>query len=382
MFELQSLTLLEYILVSVFGLVLFAEIFYWLHVMLGIWRHRQHVKKGKIQYRDDKPPVSVIICARDEDTNLRNYLPAILEQDYPEFEVIVIDDRSTDDTHGILTIYGQRYPNLHLTFIPLNARAISTKKLGLTLGVKAARYDYLLFTDADCVPESNHWIDSMMRNFTDGIDFVLGYGAYFEDKSHLSRLISYDTLTIAMQYLGWAEIHRPYMGVGRNMAYRKSVFINNKGFAGSLDVQAGDDDLFVNKYANHTNTRIEVSPEAVTWSPAKKNHSSWWMQKQRHLSVSPHYRAGSKLIAGWESFARFLFYTSFILMLYVSKWPFIMAAFFCMVVKLLIQESVINRTARQLGQHRFALWNVFYFDLVIPIVNLLALITHRRRKGW
>lgn len=382
MFELQSLTILEYILVSVFGLVLISETFFWLHAMLGIWRHTRNVGKGRVPFREDQPPVSVIICAHNEDTNIRNYLPAILEQDYPDFEVIVIDDRSTDDTHDILTIYSKKYPNLHITFIPLNAHALSSKKLGLTLGVKAAQHEYLLFTDADCVPESTHWIANMVRNFTEGTDFVLGYGAYFEDKSHLSRLISYDTLTIAMQYLGWAELHRPYMGVGRNMAYRKSLFLANKGFAGSLDIQAGDDDLFVNKLANHNNTRIEISRESITWSPAKKTHLDWWQQKQRHLSVSPHYRTGSKFIASWETFARFLFYTSFLLMLYVSKWPFIMAAFFCMVIKLLIQESVINRTARQLGQHRFALWNVFYFDIAIPVANLFALLTHRRRKGW
>lgn len=382
MFELQALTLLEYILLSVFGIVLFAELFYWLRVMLGIWRHRQFVKKGRIEFRNDQPGVSVIICARNEDRNLRNYLPAVLEQNYPEFEVIVIDDGSFDNTHDIITIYCQKYSNLKITFVPKEARVISSKKLAITLGVKAAKYDYLLFTDADCVPESPQWIANVMRNFTDGIDFVLGYGAYFEDKTHISRLISYDTLTIGMQYLGYAELHHPYMGVGRNMAYRKSVFVDNRGFAGILGMQAGDDDLFVNRFANGANTRIEVTPEAVTWSPAKQTHREWWQQKRRHISVSPFYSPVSKILAGWESVARFLFYTSFILMLYVSKWPFIMTAFFCMVFKLLVQESVINRTARQLGQHRFALWNVFYFDIAIPVANLAALITRRKHKGW
>ncbi|HBZ34357.1 MAG TPA: glycosyl transferase family 2 [Bacteroidales bacterium] len=382
MFELSALTLLEIILIIGFGLTFFVELFYWLYIMLGIWRHRQHVKAGKVAYREDQPGVSVIICARNEGRNLLNYLPAVLEQRYPTFEVIVIDDGSIDNTHDVITIYSQKYSNLHITFVPREARALSSKKLAITLGVKAARYDYLLFTDADCVPESDLWIAMMMRNFTDDTDFVLGYGAYFEDKTHLSRLISFDTLTIGMQYLGYAEIGIPYMGVGRNMAYRKRVFMDNRGFAGMLGVIAGDDDLFVNRYATGKGTRIEVTPESVIWSPAKKRHSSWWQQKRRHLSVSPLYTATSKFIAGWECVVRFFFYATFLCMLYVSKWPFIMVAMLCMLIKLLTEESVINRTARQLGQHRFALWNVLYFDIVIPVVNLIAMLTPRRHNGW
>ena len=144
-------------------------------------------------------------------------------------------------------------------FVPREARVMSTKKLALTIGVKAAHYDYLLMTDADCRPESRNWIREMMSGFICGgeqIEVVLGYGAYFEKNTLLSSLINYDTLFIGLQYLGMAAAGYPYMGVGRNLAYKKDTFFKNHGFRGLLNERSGDDDLFVNKVTTRYNTAI------------------------------------------------------------------------------------------------------------------------------
>ena len=213
------------------------------------------------------PGVSIIVCARNEQRNLQDYLHALLTQDYPSFEVIVVDDGSEDDTSIILEQMTHRWPNLYRTFVPQGARVLSSKKLAITIGIKAANYDYILLTDADCRPQSKHWIREMLAPFADdSVELVLGCSPYFENDTLLSSLISYDTLFIALQYMAFARVGRPYMGVGRNMAYRKATFFAHNGFQGLLSERSGDDDLFVNKVATAHNTRCVCTPDSLTWS--------------------------------------------------------------------------------------------------------------------
>ena len=247
---------IELILLAVFLVAFAFQLYYYVRYFLGIWRHNRRIKKGKVKYLTNQPPVSIVICARDEEENLRKFLPFIMEQNYPEYEVIVVNDGSMDNTDDYLSLMTKQHPNLHTTFVPIGATNVSTKKLGLTLGVKAAKYDFILFTDADCMPEGADWISSMVRNFTPTTEFVLGYGGYFKRKGLLNKLIKYDTLFVAIQYLGMAAAHRPYMGVGRNLAYRSDTFFRLKGFATTLHVQSGDDDLMVNRGATSENTAI------------------------------------------------------------------------------------------------------------------------------
>ena len=171
---------------------------------------------------DEVPGVTVILCAHNESDNLSHYLQALLTQDYPTYEVIVVDDGSEDNTREVVERYSTQDPRLHMTFIPMGARVGSTKKLALTLGAKAAQYDWLLLTDADCRPESNHWISAMMAQASK--DIVLGFSPYFYEKGHVNRLVRFDTLFNGLHYLGAALCGHPYMGVGRNLAYRKSLF--------------------------------------------------------------------------------------------------------------------------------------------------------------
>ena len=260
----MNFPIIEIVLIGLLLLAFIYQLYFYFRYLFGVLRYRTRIIKNKIQFQTTQPPVSVIICAKDEVDNLRKYLPLILDQDYPEFEVIVVNDGSTDETENLLNALKKIYPKLRSTFVPMGVTNLSTKKLALTLGIKAAKYDWLLLTDADCVPEDKAWIKLMARNFTQETEFVLGYGAYFNKKGFVNRLITYDTLYIALQYLGFTLAGKPYMGVGRNMAYRKEVFFRQKGFASNLNLRSGDDDLMVNRAAHKTNTRIEIAPESTT----------------------------------------------------------------------------------------------------------------------
>ena len=367
-----SFSLIELIAFGILSVAFIYQMYFYIRYMNGVLRLRSNITKNKISFLTEQPPVSVIICAKDEADNLRQYLPFILQQDYPDFEVIVVNDGSTDETETLLNNLCVEYQNLRTTFVPVGARNLSTKKLGLTLGIKAAKNDLLLFTDADCMPEDNMWVSRMTRNFTPETDFILGYGAYLNKKGFLNRLITFDTLFIALQYLGMAVSGKPYMGVGRNLAYRKETFFAHKGFASTLNLISGDDDLFVNQSGNSKNTKIEISPDSITWSEPNTTFSGWFYQKERHLSVSSYYKFSSKYRLSLEPLSRGLFYAALILSFVVGHLIILIATAALLLIRLISQLIIINKSAKHFGERKY-LFLVPVFDIFLPLVNLYIL---------
>ena len=367
-----SFSLIELIAFGILSVAFIYQMYFYIRYMNGVLRLRSNINKNKVSFLTEQPPVSVIICAKDEADNLRQYLPFILQQDYPDFEVIVVNDGSTDETETLLNNLCVEYQNLRTTFVPVGARNLSTKKLGLTLGIKAAKNDLLLFTDADCMPEDNMWVSRMTRNFTPETDFILGYGAYLNKKGFLNRLITFDTLFIALQYLGMAVSGKPYMGVGRNLAYRKETFFAHKGFASTLNLISGDDDLFVNQSGNSKNTKIEISPDSITWSEPNTTFSGWFYQKERHLSVSSYYKYASKYRLSLEPLSRGLFYAALILSFVVGHLIILIATAALLLIRLIFQLIIINKSAKHFGERRY-LFLVPVFDIFLPLVNLYIL---------
>ncbi len=345
-------------------------IYYW-GIYCGIFRYRRKVAKQKIDFLSEKPPVSVIICARNEEKNLREKLPLILEQDYPDFEVIVVDDASDDDTHQLLYMLSANNQRLKMRQIPKGAKFSSPKKFAVTLGIKAAQNDILLFTDADCRPTSNQWISQMVANFVPGVQIVLGYGGYERKSGFVSYAISYDTVTIALQYLSFALAGNPYMGVGRNMAYRKSFFETTPGFVSHMNLQSGDDDLFVNAHANKKNTRVEFSKESTTVSEPKTTLSNWFLQKQRHLSTSPLYKTSSRFLIGLENFSKLCFYGLFIACIVSLNGIALSLSILLFLVRMISQYATINKFSSIVGDRSFKV-GVVFLDIFMMFFNLFA----------
>lgn len=360
-----------YIQIVTIGLLscLLIQWVYYLGYFTRIFRYARKCRKGKVSYNNNFPPISVIVCARNESINLEAYLPLLLQQDYPEYEVIVVNDRSTDDTEEILKLLSYKYPHLKTTFIPDRARFIDSKKMAVTLGIKSASNDVLLFTDADCYPRSKDWLTLMARNFTDTTQMVLGYGAYQYKKGFLNFLIRFDTLTIGMQYLNLALGRRAYMGVGRNMGYRQRFFEQTSGFTKHLNLQSGDDDLFVNENSRKGNTRIEIDPQSVTVSNPEESFELWLLQKSRHLSTSSHYRFSNKLFIGIELLSRAGFYALLITTACLAyPWGLAVASL-AFLLRNIVQITVINATAKQLGEKKFY-FGVTFLDILLPLINL------------
>jgi len=358
------------------GVIVFIFLIIQLRYFLYLYLKTSKFKKKNVKSTTE--PVSVIICARNEAENLKELLPSILNQFYPEFEVIVVNDASTDGTADVLAHFKQQYPQLYVTGIEPREGYSGGKKLAQTIGIKAAKFDQLVFTDADCKPASPNWIRHMQSNFLSQTEIVLGYGAHAPCKGLLNKWIRTDTVYIAMQYLGFALARKPYMGVGRNMAYRKELFFKNKGFASHLHIPSGDDDLFVNETTNKYNTTVELHPESFTYSRPAPSWQKWMLQKRRHLGTSNAYKKSTKRLLVLELITRELFFLLSAVMLifgnlqaYVLIFLFIRTVVFGIVFKLLM---------KRLKERNLLLFS-FLYDLIWPFVGAYLMISSTLKKN-
>lgn len=320
------------------------------------------------------PPLSVIIVAKDAAHELQENLPFILEQDYPEFEVIVIYDRPADDCDNTLKLLEDKYPNLYHTFIPDSARYISHKKLGITMGIKASRHEWLVFTEPDCRPQSNQWLKQMARNFTPATEIVLGYSNYEKVPGWFNKKITFDTLLNSMRYLGMAVSGHPYMGTGRNMAYRKTLYYKQKGFASHLNLQRGEDDLFINELATSSNTRVETDFNATTRIQPVYRYKDWKEEKVSYMATARFYHGIQRYLLGFETFSRLLFYIACIagIVFGILNFHWLVAgiAFLIWLLRFTVQAVIINRTAKEMGGGRKYYFSLPVFDLIQPVQSL------------
>ena len=245
-----------------------------------------------------QPAVSVLVAAHNEFENLRVLLPLLQNQDYPAFEVIVLDDRSSDGTSVFAKQECATYNKIRFVQIKETHAHITPKKYALTVGIKHASHDIILLTDADCRPNSNRWIAEMAAQLTEDKDIVVGFSPYKSQPGFLNGVIQYETFYTALQYFSLALAGNPYMGVGRNLMYRKSVFLKNRGFYSHINVVGGDDDLLLNEIATASNTAVCLHPDAFVTSEPKENWRAWLTQKRRHLSVGKYYKTRNKIILG------------------------------------------------------------------------------------
>jgi cellulose synthase/poly-beta-1,6-N-acetylglucosamine synthase-like glycosyltransferase len=335
-------------------------VYYW-----GIYGKVAFFKQKNEFVRSDQP-VSVIVCARDEYYHLKENLPLLLAQDYSSFEVVVVNHGSEDETEFLLRDLSKEYKNLKIVNVKQDLNFFTGKKFPLSIGIKSASYDILLFTDADCVPASNQWLRRMAANFTEGTEIVLGYGAYNKSKSLLNLLIRFDTTRIAMNYLGFARAGMPYMGVGRNMAYRKSLFYRQNGFISHYRIQSGDDDLFINKAATAKNSRIEIQADAHTISKPKASFDQWIRQKRRHLMTGGYYKPSHKFALGSFAVSQVLFWAFAITLLAMWYQPYVVLGIIAL--RVFSQLMVTGKVMQKLSEKGFLLL-VPFFELFLMIIS-------------
>jgi cellulose synthase/poly-beta-1,6-N-acetylglucosamine synthase-like glycosyltransferase len=328
------------------------------------------------------PPISIIICARNEAENLRHNLPAFINQDYPNFELVLINDSSSDETLEIMESLLEKHThNIKIVNVEENEKFWGNKKYALTLGIKSAKHEHLLFSDADCKPVSKQWIQEMSSQFSERKSIVLGYGSYDKIKnSFLNRLIRFETLMTAIQYFSYAKNRLPYMGVGRNLAYTKTLFFKTTGFTNHMHLKSGDDDLFINQNGNPQNIALQYTKNSFTTSVPKNSFKEWILQKRRHVTTATHYKPIHKFLLGLYYFSQLAFWSLAILLLsFTFLWEIVLGI---VIFRIGIHYLVIAKSAQKLDEKDIVIWAPFlevfliFIQLFIFIKNLTSKPTH------
>ncbi len=375
---IQSFSLTELILLASFALVVLVQlIFYW-----AVFARLAFYKPSNKLSTENMPPVSVVIAARNEYYNLNDNLPAVLEQDYPNFEVVVVNHASDDDTDLLLKELEQKYPHLKVVTIQQDLNFFKGKKFPLSIGIREAKNDVLLLTDADCKPATANWIKSLASHY-DSIktQVVLAYGPYEKKRGLLNFIIRYDTFMVGMQYLSFALMGKPYMGVGRNLSYRKSLFMQHKGFVSHYGISSGDDDLFIREVANKRNTEVELNPESFVYSKPKASFGDWLKQKKRHLSTSKAYKPVIKFLLGLFGLTQFLFWVLFVILLAAGiKWEIVLGLF---VTRFVTQIIVHKKVTKLFGERTLYIFSLMWegvYSLIMPFLTLAGVFT--KQSKW
>lgn len=356
--------------------ITFIQIFYYLFFF-----SRLAFFKTAIKNNTQTHPVSVIICARDEAANLAKNLPGSLVQAYSTtHEVIVVNDNSFDDSKYLLEEFERNFKHLKVVELKQEAKMIPGKKFPLSVGIKTAKYEIVLLTDADCVPSSEHWIEKIQESYDDSTEIVVGYGAYHKKKGLLNRLIRWETFHTALQYLSYALAGKPYMGVGRNLSYKKAIFFRHKGFSSFNHISSGDDDLFINTAATKNNTKINISPEAFTLSDSPNTWNQWVKQKRRHYSTAKYYKPLHQFLLGLYSLSHFLFFPLLITAVAFYNWQWSLLVFS---IRFIIQLIILYPCMKKLNEKDLFpflllldIWMFFYY-FIFSITLLL-----KPRASW
>lgn len=342
------------------------QLLYW----LGIFR-RLHSAATPVSI-STPAPVSVVICARNEAPNLRQHLPAFLKQQHPQYEVVVVNDHSSDESLDVLLDFQKEYPNLAV--LNVDSPHSGGKKRALAAGIEAARFDNVVLSDADCSPASPAWLQSMASPLSSSAQLVLGYGAYRYQPGWLNRWQRFETIYTAIQYFSFAISGVPYMGVGRNLAYRKSLFTRYGQLRGFRHLLSGDDDLFVNRAARPGATAWVLNPDAFTWSVPVRTWRGYYRQKKRHLSVGHHYRREHQWLLAMFSVSHLAHYGlgALVIGMHASWWPLVLSVFG---VRMVVVATIGGLVSASLKARDLAFWFwlldgllCFYYLLFAPVL--------------
>ena len=357
-------------------LVAFIQIFYYLFFFARLAFYKPATKSSQQTH-----PVSVIICARDEAANLAKNLPGSLVQAYSTtHEVIVVNDNSFDDSRYLLEEFERSFRQLKVVELKQEAQLIPGKKFPLSVGIKTAKHEVVLLTDADCVPASEWWINKMQETYDDDTEIVLGYGPYHKKSGLLNKLVRWETFHTALQYFTYALAGKPYMGVGRNLSYKKTIFFRHKGFSAFNHVASGDDDLFINTAATEKNTKINIAEEAFTLSEPPGSWRQWIKQKRRHYSTAKYYRPIHKFLLGLYSLSHFLFYPLLAVTFILFSWQMALLVF---MLRFMVQAFVFYPAMKKLNEKDlyplflfFDVWMFFYYFI------FAATLFKKPSAGW
>ena len=368
------------ILLAIFICSFIVQLIYWCFLFSKLANFKSLPKKPQIVNRNEKP-VSIIICARNEAKNLEKNLPRILNQNYRLFEVVVVNDNSNDTTYDVLLKYKKIYSNLQIINLDAKPLGMVGKKFPLKIGIESSKYATLLLTDADCSPSSSEWLFCMQSRITDTTKIVLGYGPYTIYPTLLNRFIRFETVYTAIQYFSFALVKLPYMGVGRNLAYRKELFVESNGFEKHKHIASGDDDLFISEVANGGNVNIVLEKESFVYSEPKMTWRDYYRQKTRHLSTATSYQVKHQILLGLLSASHFLFYVTGITLFVLNFNVIFLGTLF--VIRYIVLVYYYEQILKRFQEKGLLLWiPILDFMFTMYYISFTPILFFRKTIQW
>lgn len=367
----MEFTTTEYIIGSIVGALTLVQMLYLFIVYSAT--HRRHVaeKKGKLRLSDKQPGMSVVITASDQEELLAKHLPLILEQNYPDFEVIVVDDNSKDNTKELLERLSKQYPHLYMTYTSDSIRYISHKKLALTLGIKAARKEWVVFTEPNCYPTSCQWLARLARHCNEETDVVLGYSNYERKPGFANLCYVYDTLLQQARLLGLTILGVGHMGIGRNMAYRRELFFTHKGYSRHLDFERGEDDLFIHEHIAAKRITADVSTDSTI--RCSSGSATWQNDKLNRFFIRTKMRGLRPCLFTFDTWTRVLLYIAIASSITIGCiehwWLLIGVTVLLWCIYLGCRIFVFYFIARELGERKYNV-SIPLFDILHPLWEL------------
>lgn len=359
-----------------FGATWLLQLLYWLFVRLRLQRRAKALRRGRARgLTEETPGVSIIVYAHNSEEALIRNIPVLMQQDYPYFEIVVVDDCSKDDTLETLSMLEKRFERLSHTRLTDKVCTISHRKLALLLGVKSARCGYVLTTHAECVPQDPQWLRRMVRHFTHTTDVVIGPVAYENRTGFVARLLGFDLFERLVDLMGLTLSVSPHAGWGANMAFRRDIlFANqNRAFASHLMLKPGEDDLFVKEVSNGRNVAVEVSRESVVIDQSLPLPINWSLQRLDRAFTSRYYAPLPRLVKGVERCSRYLFVLSgcalLLLAAILRDWLWLGIACGLFFTRMLWLSIGSYQMSKSLGLHRYVFIPLFA-DLLTPVWDL------------
>jgi len=363
------------------GILFFIQLYY-LVFLSSIKKYLKKIGNKEIELPQEKPSISVIIPVLSESLHLRDLLSGVAEQDYPLYEVIIVHDNSSEEISQPVSEFENKYNRIRSCIIPSNTLGLDPKKLAITIGIKAARYDHFLLTEAYCIPSDKHWISSMARHFDNRTHLVLGFTSLKLDQPGgvAARYAVFDNLFTGLQYLSFSLKGKPYMGIGCNLAYSKELFFKHKGFSKQLNLQIGEDDLFVGAVADKENTAVELSSESIVFSYLE-NIDRWKEIRMGREKSRSYYKKQPVLFWRFELISRLLFYIfGCTLIVYAwGAWITVLTVLSLFIFRSVIQLYVINSLAEKLKVRKFYL-TLPFFDILQPFIEIHFNLCSRLKK--